>query len=100
MRRGEVWDYRSISRTRRVLVVSAEALNTAGVPIIVDVTDIEPGSPALLLLAVGLGTELGGWARCRSISTGDPARFETLVGRASVEAMEQVDMALSAALSL
>ncbi|MFI6869883.1 type II toxin-antitoxin system PemK/MazF family toxin [Nocardia sp. NPDC050406] len=100
MRRGEVWEYRSISHVRRVLVVSADALNTAGYPVVVDVTDIEPSSPALLLLAVGLGAELGGWARCRSISTGEPSRFETLVGRASDEAMEQVDMALAAALSL
>ncbi|MFD7846993.1 type II toxin-antitoxin system PemK/MazF family toxin [Nocardia sp. NPDC059764] len=100
MRRGEVWDYRSISRTRRVMVVSTDALNTAGYPIVVDITDIEPSSPALLLLAVGVGSELGGWARCRSISTGVLPRFETLVGQASPEIMEQVDMALAAALAL
>ncbi|WP_280407485.1 type II toxin-antitoxin system PemK/MazF family toxin [Nocardia brasiliensis] len=98
--RGQVWDYRGISHTRRVLVVSTDALNDAGYPVIVEVTSIQPGNPALKLLSVDLGPQLGGYARSRSIADADPKRFELLIGTAPAHLMDQVDAALRAALAL
>jgi mRNA-degrading endonuclease toxin of MazEF toxin-antitoxin module len=94
-----VWRYQSISRTRPVLVVSCDELNAAGQPIVVDVTTVSPQGPALLL-TVHVGDELGGFARCRTVSFADPQRFAELVGVVPDVVMEQVDMALGAALSL
>lgn len=99
MRRGEVWRYQSISRARPVLVVSCDELNAADQPIIVDITTHSPQGPAALL-TVRVGDDLGGYARCRTISFGDPARFAELLGTVPGGTMEQVDMALRAALSL
>lgn len=99
MRRGEVWRYQGISRSRPVLVVSCDELNDAEQPIVVDVTSFSPrGAPALL--AVRIGDELGGYARCRTISFADPKRFTELLGTVPETTMEQIEMALRAALSL
>lgn len=59
----------------------------------------EPQGPASLL-TVHVGDELGGFARCRTISFADPQRFTELISTAPDSVMEQVDMALRAALSL
>ncbi|MCA1675763.1 MAG: type II toxin-antitoxin system PemK/MazF family toxin [Actinobacteria bacterium] len=99
MRRGEVWQYQGISRSRPVLVVSCDELNDAKQPIVVDVTSFSPQGAAALL-TVRIGDELGGYARCRTISFADSTRFTELLGSAEEPAMEQVDMALRAALSL
>lgn len=98
--RGQVWDYRSISRTRRVLVVTTNALNNQGYPVVVEITDVQPRNPALMLLSINLGEEFGGYARTRSVSEADPKRFETLIGSAPEHLMDQVDAALRAALAL
>ncbi|MFD3431191.1 MULTISPECIES: type II toxin-antitoxin system PemK/MazF family toxin [Actinomycetes] len=98
--RGQVWDYRSISHTRRVLVVSTDALNEVGCPIVVEITDVQPRNPALMLLSINLGPDLGGYARTRSVSESNPKRFDKLIGHAPEHLMDQVDAALRAALAL
>lgn len=99
MRRGEVWRYQGISQSRPVLVVSCDELNDAEQPIVVDVTSFSPQG-AVALLTVRIGDQLGGHARCRTISFADPKRFTDLLGTVPDSTMEQVDMALRAALNL
>lgn len=99
MRRGEIWRYQGISRSRPVLVVSCDELNDADQPIVVDVTPFSPQGAAALL-TVSVGDELGGYARCRTISFADSARFTEQLGTIPDSTMEQVDMALRAALGL
>lgn len=99
MRRGEVWDYQGISRSRPVLVVSCDELNEAEQPIVIDVTPFSPQGAAALI-SVRIGDELGGYARCRRISSGDAKRFTERRGLVADSTMEQVDMALRAALGL
>ncbi|MGH3938515.1 MAG: type II toxin-antitoxin system PemK/MazF family toxin [Pseudonocardiaceae bacterium] len=99
MKRGEVWRYQGISRSRPVLVVSCDELNDAEQPIVVDVTSFSPQGAAALL-TVRVGDELGGYARCRTINFADTKRFTELLGAIPEPTMEQVDMALRAALSL
>jgi len=99
LRRGEVWRYKAISRSRPVLVVSCDELNDADQSIVVDVTPFSPQGPAALL-TVRLSDELGGYARCRTISFADAQRFAELLGTVPESTLEQVDMALRAALSL
>jgi len=99
LKRGEVWRYQAISRSQPVLVVSCDELNDAEAPIVVDVTPFSPQGAATLL-TVRLGDELGGYARCRTISFADPKRFTKLLGTVPDSTMEQVDLALRAALGL
>lgn len=99
MQRGEVWTYTSTSRSPRVLVVSSEMLNLSGMFVIVDVTEVQPSFTALGLLTVYLGDGIG-YARCIALSIGESQRFEQRIATVSPEVMEQVDMALSAALDL
>jgi mRNA-degrading endonuclease toxin of MazEF toxin-antitoxin module len=82
-----------------VLVVSCNELNDAEQPIVVDVTPFSPQGAAALL-TVRVGDTLGGYARCRTISFGDAKRFTELLGTVPEATMEQVDMALRAALNL
>jgi mRNA-degrading endonuclease toxin of MazEF toxin-antitoxin module len=99
VRRGEVWRYQGIFRSRPVLVVSCDELNDAEQPIVVDATSFSPQG-AVALLTVRVGDELGGYARCRTISFADTKRFTELLGTVPDSTMEQVDMALRAALNL
>ncbi len=48
---------------------------------------------------MAVGEALGGYARCRTISFADSTRFTELLGTVPESTMEQVDMALLAALS-
>lgn len=82
-----------------MLVVSCDELNEAEQPIVVDVTSFSPQGAAALL-TVRVGDELGGYARCRTISFADTKRFTELLGNIPEPTMEQVDMALRAALNL
>jgi mRNA-degrading endonuclease toxin of MazEF toxin-antitoxin module len=100
LRRGQVWRYQGISRSRPVLVVSCDELNDAEQPIIVDVTSFSPQGAAASLLSVQIGDELGGYARCRMISFADSKRFAELLGTVPESTMEQIDMALRATLNL
>jgi mRNA-degrading endonuclease toxin of MazEF toxin-antitoxin module len=52
LRRGEVWRYQGISRSRPVLVVSCDELNDAEQPIVVNVTPFSPQRAVALLTAV------------------------------------------------
>lgn len=82
-----------------MLVVSCDELNEADQPIVVDVTPFSPQGAAALL-TVRVGDELGGYARCRTIGFADAKRFAELLGSVPESTMEQVDMALRAALGL
>ena len=99
MIRGEVWAYTSTNRSPLVLVVSAASLNDARLPIVVDVTEIEPSFTALGLLTVPLGGGIG-YARATTVSAAEPTRFETRVAVVATDVMETVDFALRAALDL
>ncbi|MGH3799249.1 MAG: hypothetical protein ACRDTD_03780 [Pseudonocardiaceae bacterium] len=68
-------------------------------PIVVDVTSFSPQGAAALLTAP-VGDELGSYARCRTISFADSNRFTEPLGTVPASTMEQVDLALRAALSL
>jgi mRNA-degrading endonuclease toxin of MazEF toxin-antitoxin module len=99
MKRGDVWFYTSPSRTPRVLVVSSEFLNEARLPVVVDVTEVEPSVTTLGLLGVRLGDGIG-YARCAGLGTADPARFGKRIAEIPIDVMEQVDAALRVALDL
>jgi mRNA-degrading endonuclease toxin of MazEF toxin-antitoxin module len=71
-----------------VLVVSCDELTDAEQPIVVDVTSFSPqGADALL--TVRIGDELGGYARCRTISFADIKRFAELLGTVLESTMKQ-----------
>ncbi|WP_157513944.1 type II toxin-antitoxin system PemK/MazF family toxin [Nocardia concava] len=97
MRRGDLYNYRSISRTQTVLVVSADELNAVDQPITLDVTDVRP-TGVRSMLAVPLPGH--GYILVRNFRAADPARFADCIGQASAEVMEQLDMSLRAALDL
>ncbi|WP_330186022.1 type II toxin-antitoxin system PemK/MazF family toxin (plasmid) [Nocardia sp. NBC_01503] len=104
MRRGELWTYKGLGRTRHVLVVSANELNNTGSPITCDVTDVAPtGSRVLLSIPITLPNN-GGTAYIRVVrglsGQTDVDRFDSLIGRVPDEVMEQVGLALRAALDL
>ncbi|MGA8113152.1 MAG: type II toxin-antitoxin system PemK/MazF family toxin [Actinocatenispora sp.] len=98
MNRGEVWAYKSLTRTRSVVVVSTDSLNELGEPLVVDVTPSGPTGPTALL-SVELPDGLG-FARCRRIDTASPDRFAERVAVLPPDVMEQVDVALRAVLDL
>lgn len=97
MKRGEVWRYRGVARERLILVVSDDALNDRGEPIVVDVTATGPQGPTALL-TVRLGQER--FARCRRVTFAEAGRFTELVGQTPPDVMDQVSAALRVALSL
>ncbi|MPZ28578.1 MAG: hypothetical protein GEV12_19800 [Micromonosporaceae bacterium] len=97
MKRGDIWRYRGLARTRLVLVVSDDVLNERGEPIVVDVTDTGPEGP-IALLTVRVGE--WGFARCRRLTFADADRFDDQLAQLPAEVMDQVDVALRVALSL
>ncbi|MFI5721118.1 type II toxin-antitoxin system PemK/MazF family toxin [Nocardia sp. NPDC051750] len=98
MNRGEIWTYQALARTRRVLVVSADELNAAGKPITVDITDTAP-TGVVALLSVPL-PDRSGYIRVRALAFADPDRFTERVAVLPDNVMDQVNMALRAALAL
>jgi hypothetical protein len=52
-------------------------------PIVIDVTSFSPQGPAALLTVL-LGEQLGGYARCRTISFTDAQRLTELLGTVPV----------------
>lgn len=96
-RRGDIWEYQSISHTRQVLVVSADELNELGIPITADVTDVPPTGPAGLL-AVPIGGH--GYVKIRDLNRADTKRFSDLVARVTPEQQEAIDFRLRSALDL
>lgn len=97
MIRGDIWTYKGLARTRRVLVVSADELNGAGLPITVEITDVRP-TGARAMLAVPLPDH--GYILIRPLHDADPARFIERIGFVPDETMDAVSMALRAALDL
>jgi mRNA-degrading endonuclease toxin of MazEF toxin-antitoxin module len=95
--RGDIWSYQAISRTRKVLVISADELNNVGQPITLDVTDVAP-TGVRAMLATPLPDH--GYILVRSMFAADPNRFRERLGRAPVAVMDQLEMALRAALDL
>lgn len=97
LRRGDIWTYQSLARIKHVLVVSADELNAAGLPMAVDVTDVRPtGLRAMLATTLpGHGYALG-----RSLVAADPERFREYLGTADPTAMDALGSALAAIVGL
>ncbi|MEV0344052.1 hypothetical protein AB0H49_34085 [Nocardia sp. NPDC050713] len=97
LHRGDLWTYQALARTKTVLVVSADELNTAGLPMTVDITDVRPtGLRAMLATTLpGHGYILG-----RSLVAADPGRFREFVGTADPAAMDALGSALQALIGL
>jgi mRNA-degrading endonuclease toxin of MazEF toxin-antitoxin module len=101
MRRGEAWNYLPVIprpgiSTKR-LIVSADALNDASeLPVVigVQIVDYDPES----ILSPRIGDH--GWAVVTTIERCVKSRLTELVGTATDAEMEQVDIALRAALAL
>jgi mRNA-degrading endonuclease toxin of MazEF toxin-antitoxin module len=99
MRRGEIWSYKPVT-ARRVstlrLIVSADAINESEAPVILGlhVVDEDPES----LLAPSVGGH--GWAVVTTIERVLKMLIGEHVGTATPEQMEQVNIALRAALAL
>lgn len=96
MRRGEVWRYQPVAirpgaSTLR-LIVSADAVNTADLPVVLAV-HIVPDDPDSLL-AVRVGEQ--GWARALSIEPVMRSRLVERVAVADAETMEHLAAALRA----
>ncbi|MEV6562939.1 type II toxin-antitoxin system PemK/MazF family toxin [Nocardia sp. NPDC051756] len=97
MRRGDLYAYQAISRTRTVLIVSADELTAAGRPIVIDVSDVAP-TGVRSLLAVPIAGH--GHALVYRITDVDPARLIEHLGVADPAAMDAISMSLSVALGL
>jgi mRNA-degrading endonuclease toxin of MazEF toxin-antitoxin module len=97
LHRGDLWTYQALARVKHVLVVSADELNAAGLPMTVDVTDVRPtGTRAMLATTLpGHGYILG-----RSLVAADPDRFREFLGTADPAAMDALGSALSALVGL
>ncbi|WP_280269681.1 type II toxin-antitoxin system PemK/MazF family toxin [Nocardia wallacei] len=97
MIRGEIWTYQGLARIRTVLVVSADELNAAGLPMTLEITDVRPtGARAMLAVpAPGHGHIL-----IRPVDKADPERFLNPVDHATDDTMDAVGMALRSALDL
>ncbi|MFE4459256.1 type II toxin-antitoxin system PemK/MazF family toxin [Nocardia tengchongensis] len=95
--RGEIWTYQGIARVRTVLVVSADELNMAGLPMTCEITDVAPtGMRAMLAVPVpGHGRVL-----IRPTAAADPAHFMQHLGTADPATMAEVNMSLRAAFGL
>jgi mRNA-degrading endonuclease toxin of MazEF toxin-antitoxin module len=101
MQRGEVWTYRPVvprpgMATRR-LIVSADALNDAQeLPVVIGVQIVDYDPESILSPRVG---DLG-WAVVTTIERCIKGRLTEVVGAATPSELEQVDIALRAALAL
>lgn len=97
LRRGDIWTYQALARIKHVLVVSADELNSAGLPMAVDITDVRPtGLRAMLATTV----PDHGYALGRSLVAADPDRFREYLGTADPAAMDALGSALTALVGL
>lgn len=100
VRRGEVWNYRPVlerpGRSRLRLIVSADAVNHADLPVCLGllVVDSDPGG----LLSVRVGDQ--GWVSALSIEATLRSRLGELAYTATGEEIEAVENALRAAQDL
>jgi mRNA-degrading endonuclease toxin of MazEF toxin-antitoxin module len=95
--RGDIWTYQALARTKTVLVVTADELNTAGLPMTMDVTDVRPVGVRAMLATPLPGH---GYILARSLVQADRDRFRDLLGQAPADAMDQVGIATRAMLDL
>ena len=99
MQRGEIWAYNPVTtrpQPRLRLIISADALNDAS-PLLICLQVVEDEDPQSLLAPRFGGA---GWAGATLIERTLKSRMSAQVGIATAEEMEQVDIALRAALSL
>src|SRR4051794_28061290 len=100
MRRGDVWSYTPViqrpGQSLLRLIVSANAINDSGLPVVLSllIGERDPDS----LLAVRIGEH--GWANAMTIEATIVRRLGEKVGEATAEEMESVNNALRAALDL
>ncbi len=100
MQRGEIYRYSPVTARPQPtlrLVVAAQALIDSGMPVLLCLPIVEDEDPESLL-APRIG-ELG-WAVSTNIERTLVSRFTEQVGVATAEEMEQVAVALRAALDL
>lgn len=98
MQRGEIWAYNPVTtrpQPRLRLVISADVINDAS-PLLICLQVVEDDPQSLL--APRLGDV--GWAVATLIERTLTSRMTEQVGTATAEDMEQVDIALRAALAL
>lgn len=99
MHRGEIWAYSPVTtrpQPRLRLIVSADVLNDAS-PLLICLQVVEDEDPQSLL-APPVGD--AGWAVATLIERTLKSRMTEKVATATAEEMEQVDIALRAALAL
>ena len=100
MQRGEVYRYAPVTARRQPtlrLIVAAQSLIDAGAPVLLCLPIVEDEDPESLL-APRIG-DLG-WAVATNIERTLVSRFTRHVGAATPQEMEQVAVALKAALDL
>lgn len=95
-RRGDIWRYKAL-RARTVLVVSADEMTSAGLPMTIDITDVKP-TGARSMLAVPIPGH--GYALIHKIVGVDPGGFLERVGAVDRAALDAVGMGLRSALDL
>lgn len=96
-RRGDIWTYQGIARTKTVLVITADELNTAGLPMTMDITDIRPTGVRAMLATPLPGH---GYILARSLMQADPDRFRDYLDTAATEVLDQIGIAARAMLDL
>ncbi|WP_054812536.1 hypothetical protein [Nocardia arizonensis] len=97
LRRGDIWTYQGIARTKTVLVITADELNTAGLPMTMDITDVRP-TGVRAMLATPLPER--GYILARSLMQADPDRFRDYLDTAPAEMLDQLGIAVRAMLDL
>lgn len=99
MNRGDIYSYQSLGRTKLVLLVSSDEWTEQGAPMTCELTEIPPSqSTPRGLLATPIPGH--GHVVIRTLGSADPARFIERRAVAESHVMDQVDMALRAALDL
>ena len=99
MQRGEIWAYNPVTnrpQPRLRLIISADAINDAS-PLLICLQVVDDEDPQSLLAPRVGGV---GWAVATLIERTLKSRMTERVGVANLEDMEQVDVALRAALAL
>jgi mRNA-degrading endonuclease toxin of MazEF toxin-antitoxin module len=99
MQRGEIWAYNPVTtrpQPRLRLIISADAINDAS-PLLICLQVVEDEDPKSLLAPRVGGV---GWAVATLIERTLKSRMTEQVGVATAEEMEQVEIALRAALAL
>jgi len=98
--RGQIWRYQPVlqrdNRSDLRLIVSADAINTSTVPTVFAVHVVADSTESLLVTPL----PPHGWASAGTLEQVMRRRLTEFVATATIEAMEQVDVALRALLEL